>query len=328
MPDLEFADEPTLLTGGFFTENYAFTLRGAPAGEWARPLVLRLFPPHVPLEQARRESVVQQALAAQGFPAPRVPLVGDTAEPFGKLWLIMERMPGAAMLGDIGIGQLLPMLPTLARTAAVLADLLARLHATQPDAVVDALGEHAAGIGRWTDSLERAETEMPGFARGAQWLLANQPVPREPLTICHGDLWPGNVLVEKRRVTAVIDYSVATVAEPALDIGFCVMPFRIVPVPLPRALRAFALSVGRRAGDRIAKRYATATGRDLTNQPYYEAMRVALELQNVYRWRTATAAGDDPGFPRPTWDIAADRMIAHFRAISGVDLALPPPVSG
>ena len=45
--EVEDAEPPILLGGGFFTANYRFSLKDGPAG-WSGPMVLRLFPNHAP----------------------------------------------------------------------------------------------------------------------------------------------------------------------------------------------------------------------------------------------------------------------------------------
>ena len=57
---LAYASVPKRLGGGFFTENYAFRLAGAPP-DWDGPLVVRLFPNSAPPELASHEAAVQSA---------------------------------------------------------------------------------------------------------------------------------------------------------------------------------------------------------------------------------------------------------------------------
>ena len=105
---MELVDPPQRMGGGFYTDNYAFRLRGVPAG-WDGPLVLRLFPASAPAGQARREAIVQN-IAADHVPAPRVILQETT--PFEeRQWFIMERLPGRPVLGGLEIGEILRTLP-------------------------------------------------------------------------------------------------------------------------------------------------------------------------------------------------------------------------
>jgi hypothetical protein len=77
---LAYAGPPQRLQGGFWATLLAFTLAEPPPG-WPHQLVARVMPEPGP---ARKESVVQAALAADGFPTPAVRLWGgqeDAAPP-------------------------------------------------------------------------------------------------------------------------------------------------------------------------------------------------------------------------------------------------------
>lgn len=73
---LEFSEPPTRITGGFETLTYGFRL-SAVSGDFAGPLVLRLFNQTDAADQGRREEAVQNALAALGYPVPRNPMESD-----------------------------------------------------------------------------------------------------------------------------------------------------------------------------------------------------------------------------------------------------------
>jgi len=81
------------LTGGFVNDVYGFEIDNAPA-EWARRLVLRLYPDGTDSKLIRRERCAQDVVSAQGVPAPRVLLCEDTAGALGRPFMVMERLPG------------------------------------------------------------------------------------------------------------------------------------------------------------------------------------------------------------------------------------------
>jgi hypothetical protein len=84
--------------------------------------------------------------------------------------------------------------------------------------------------------------------------------------------------------------------------------------------------VSRGISRRYVNVYGRRTGADLSDQPYYEALRCALELVLVVGHRRALAEGVPRDSPAPTWDKASDRMIEYFEARTGVRLELPPRV--
>jgi len=129
-PALAFASAPSPITGGFDTAIYAFALGGAD-GEMAGPQILRVFRDGG-AEQARFETVAQNAVAAQGYPAPRVLLSCEAAAVLGGAFTVMPRVPGTVMLSRIfGL--------SMAQMPIVLARTQARLHALNPEPVRRAL---------------------------------------------------------------------------------------------------------------------------------------------------------------------------------------------
>ena len=159
-----------------------------------------------------------------------------------------------------------------------------------------------------------------------EWLVAHRPAETMQPVICHGDLWPGNILVDGDELSGVLDYTVVTVAEPALDVGFLGMSFDLVPLDLPSPLQRLTARIARGFRRRYVDAYLRETGADLTNLRYYEALRCASELTNVVAFRRAHAAGEHRDAPRPTWDSVSGQMVDYFRERTGVTLRLPPPV--
>jgi aminoglycoside phosphotransferase (APT) family kinase protein len=326
--DLSYAEPLARLSGGFFTENYGFRLAGAPP-PWDGRLVVRLFPVVVDDDAVRREAVVQRELAAVGFPTPAVLHFNADAHVDGRRYFVMERMPGAPLMGGIRFGALLRDGPRLLpRLVHVTAEVQAELHGLDPAPVTAALGGTSLSIDRWFAELERLiDRGGDGFATGLAWLVEHRPVEPSRPTLCHGDLHPGNILVgEDGKVTAVLDWTVATLAEPALDVGFTTMALSLAPVDIPRPFQKVVARFGRGIANRYVRAYRARTAADLSTQPYYEALRCALEVGNAAYYRLAAADGRAHEQPRPPWDRVADAMVGYFRVRTGVDLRMPAPV--
>src|SRR5262249_53529273 len=142
LPALAYARPPQHLTGGFWAELLAFSLAEPPPG-WPRDLVARIMPDPV---VARKETVIQAAVSAAGFPTPAVRASGGPDSGLGRAFMGMDRVAAA------------PLLPSLSGTAAlaagvrlarllpgVLASAMAQLHALDPAPVRDQLGQDEAG---------------------------------------------------------------------------------------------------------------------------------------------------------------------------------------
>jgi aminoglycoside phosphotransferase (APT) family kinase protein len=327
--DLRFAEPPVPLGGGYFTENHAFRLSAA-SPPWDGGLVVRLFPLAVDADTVMREAIVQREAAAAGFPTPAIVHFNPDARINGRRYFIMERMPGSAMLGGIGLGTLLGDGPRLLRRLTeVTVDVQVQLHAIDAAAVVDALGTMPATVDRWFEQLARlVDGGGDGFAPALRWLRSNRPAERSHPTLCHGDLHPGNILVdESGNVTAVLDWTVATIGEPALDVGFTTMALSLAPVDVPRPLQALVARGGRVMAHRYVKAYSTRTQADLSAKTYYEALRCAIEVGHAAHYRLAAARGRGGEQPRPTWDAIAGAMVRYFRRRTGVTITMPTPVA-
>jgi len=176
--DLDGALEP--LGDGFDTEIHAFRLQVAPPG-FAGPLVLRLLRPHHDPARVTREQATQNALAAQGYPAPCVVLASLDPAPLGAAFLIMERAPGV------------PLLSRVVGMAGVLVDTQARLHALDPGPLRGTL----PGLDDYLDALGRRveAASLGGVAPLLAWLRARRPPPGD-VVVCHGDFHPQNVMVD------------------------------------------------------------------------------------------------------------------------------------
>jgi aminoglycoside phosphotransferase (APT) family kinase protein len=135
-PGLELAEPLSPLSGGFDTAIYTVRLRGAPPA-FAGPLILRVLAPHHEPARVLRERAIQNAVAAQGYPAPRVLAATRDAGLLGAPFLVMERLPGAVLADARRLGM-----------AGVLAEAQARLHALDVEPLLAALDRDAGAGGR------------------------------------------------------------------------------------------------------------------------------------------------------------------------------------
>ena len=100
------------MQGGFWAELFSFSLANPPAN-WPAELVARLMPDP---GSARKETIVQRAVAAAGFPTPLVRAAGGPDDGLGLAFMVMDRAPGGPALA--GLDGLSPAV----RAAAAAAD--------------------------------------------------------------------------------------------------------------------------------------------------------------------------------------------------------------
>jgi aminoglycoside phosphotransferase (APT) family kinase protein len=311
-PGLSLAEPPAPLGGGFDTEIFTLQLRGAPAA-FLRPLVLRVLRAHHDPGMVLREQTIQNALADQGYPAPRVVLASLDPVPLGAPFLLMERRSGAPLISrPLGMQR-------------VLLDAQLRLHALDPAPLARALGEAASFVG-YLAALEQrvARAQLRGLTGSMRWLREHQPPSSAPPVICHGDLHPQNVLVEGGRVTGVLDWPNAVIADAAFDVASTRNILRFVPatlVSLPRALRWLVNAGQPMLAARYLHGYRRRRPLDAGRLAYYE---VAAAMRALVRAgeRRLRGAGDPPPseLDRSAY---ATRLLAHVVGVTGRASTLP-----
>src|SRR5512142_575211 len=100
MPHLEYASRPEPMRGGFWAELLSFSLADPPDG-WPAELVARLMPDP---GSARKETIVQHAVAAAGFPTPLVRAAGGPEAGLGQAFMVMDRAAGGPALSGLDGG--------------------------------------------------------------------------------------------------------------------------------------------------------------------------------------------------------------------------------
>lgn len=336
-PALRYAQAPGLLEGGSDALVARFELRNAGPG-WSGPLVLRRLRDSTPPERVRLEAAIQNGLVEQGFPAPAVLLAECDPSVLGGAFLVMRVVPGEPLLlrwslrlrtAEVGIGGWLAALcrgPGLVRELPpLLATLEQRIHALDVAPVARRLEEFGVPVnrvtlegrlGRLARRLERrwlAHLE-PGLA----WLLEHLPGGREPLVVNHGDLAPTNVLAESGRITGVIDWSKALLAERECGVGFTRAAIATLPMPAPSAMRGPLTRMRAEAADEYLRAYARAHPVSTERVRYYEALRTLSMLAASEKRRRKSARRFH------VLDLAGARSLLaqHFARLTGVELLL------
>ena len=177
--------------------------------------------------------------------------------------------------------------PLRQRLAHAFIDVLADLHAIDPDAVgLGDLGKKEDYIGRqlktwyrsWHASMAGAQLDDPRAHALQRYFLAHIP-PQGPARIVHGDYGLHNTLVGANGcIAAVLDWEISTLGDALADLGYALNQWA-EPTDPPAARGAPPTSVpgfpSRRA---LAERYARRTGRDLSRLDFYVGFN---------RWKSA-----------------------------------------
>ncbi|ODU04607.1 MAG: hypothetical protein ABS81_09485 [Pseudonocardia sp. SCN 72-86] len=292
-------------------------------GADGRRVVLRR-PPHGARpgsgHDVARESRVIAALAGSSVRVPRVfgALDHDGAAPV----VAMSCVDGQP-LDRAGVAALGPQ--ARRRAGLSLAQTLAAVHDVDIDAV--GLGTLASRapygprqISRWTRQWEATRTrELPVLDELAGRLRRSTPPQRETRLV-HGDLHPGNVLVDPvdGSVVAALDWELCTLGEPVADLGTLLAYWPEPGEPSPVGV-AVSTADGFPTRAELVAEYATASGRDVSDVGFWHALglwKLAIICEGIVRRATSDARNRAEGWTpaRETVDEVAEGAFVVARA--------------
>ena len=244
--------------------------------------VLRRPPFGNPVKSAHdmgREYRVLSKLCDVYEPAPRPLLFCDDADVIGDEFYVMERRIGIILRSDAPPVELASNPDRVRQLCEALVDNLVELHTLDYRAAGLAdLGRPEGYIGRqvdgWSKRYLRAKTdELPEVKRLAQWLADNQPADGAPGLI-HNDYKYDNLMLAEHdlsQVVAVLDWEMATVGDPLMDLGMT-LAYWVEPGD-PEMLRQTAFGPTMLEGSytrrQIVDRYAKVAQRDLPEMLFY-----------------------------------------------------------
>lgn len=284
--DLVAGDDPvevSRISGGH--SNFTYRVTDGTGAAWA----LRRPPTGGVLATAHdmsREWTFISSLAPTPVPVPEPVAYCDDADVIGAEFYLMGFVDGVVP-GDRASGDRIPLL--LRRTCGLdVADVLAELHAVDPDAV-GLGGLHRPGsylerqLRRWHRQVhESAIADLSAVDEAHALLTERMPSADGGNTetrIAHGDYRPGNLSFgADGRIAAIFDWELATLGEPLADLGWVLASWER-PGDTQRAITTGPTGAdGWPERDEVVQRYAERSGRDLTELPYFLAFA---------RWRSA-----------------------------------------
>ncbi|HLH00285.1 MAG TPA: phosphotransferase family protein [Bryobacteraceae bacterium] len=260
----------------------------------AREYVLRRGPlgPVAPkAHDMAREYKVLKAVHPFFPPAPEVFHLCEDPSIIGAIFFIMERRHGIVVRDRVPPElAVFPDYPR--RVSRGFVDCLVALHSI--DIVqhgLVALGKPEGFLERqvrgWFERWNRAKTEeIPLMDRIIQWLTDRLPASPPP-TLVHNDFKLDNVMLNLQdpgRIEAVLDWEMATVGDPLVDLGL-ILCYWAQPSDPGGTKASITAQPGWFTRGELIGRYAEKTGRDMSLISYYEVFaifKLAVVLQQIY----------------------------------------------
>ena len=255
-----------------------------------------------------REFTAMSALADTDVPVPTMYAHCSDPDVLGAPFYVMSRVDGVAMRRASELEA-----RGRARTAAItgeLVDVLARLHAVDPESV--GLADFGRPVGflerqvrRWGQQLEGSKTQDRPAAEELHRRLTEQApaVAGDPsvLGIVHGDYRLDNCLVgEDDRIHAVVDWEMATLGDTRTDLALMLVYETLGRSDAGELVSDVATADGYpdNAGQLAA--YAAASGRQPGDMGFHMALayfKLAVILEGIhYRYLQGQTVGE--GFDR------------------------------
>jgi aminoglycoside phosphotransferase (APT) family kinase protein len=274
--------------------NLTYLLR---SGDWEAVLRRPPLGPVAPrAHDMTREFQILQRLHPSFPLAPQPFVLCEDSSVIGAPFYIMERRRGLVLdqefppdwQADADLNRAI---------AESLIRVLVELHAVDWRAAgLDSIGHPEGYMQRqvtgWIDRYSRVRTtESPDTEALSNWLLHGL---REspPATVIHNDYKLNNVLLDPpdpRRITAVLDWEMATVGDPLSDLA-SLLVYWTGPgeSEMMGGLKAVTSAPGFPARSEIAQMYAQSSGRDVSALDWYVAFayfKVGVICQQIYyRW--------------------------------------------
>jgi aminoglycoside phosphotransferase (APT) family kinase protein len=242
-----------------------------------------------------REHRILSRLYAVYDKAPRALLYCEDPAVMGAPFYVMERVKGVVLRGVRPKGVDLDPI-TMRRLSESTVDGLGELHAV--DYAAAGLGDlgHPEGyvkrqVAGWSERYVKSRTDdIPQMESVARWLAEHLPQHEPAPTLIHNDFKYDNLVldpVDLTSIRAVLDWEMATVGDPLMDLGTTLGYWIDPDDPEPMRLLPFgpASLPGNLKRLEVVERYARITGRDVGDMLFYYAyatFKVGVIAQQIY----------------------------------------------
>jgi len=288
----------TAFPGGFSNLTYQVSVPG-------ETYVLRRPPHGLKIAKAHdmiREFRVLQALEKAGYTKMPHPISACEDESIiGAPFFLMEKVEGMIIRNRPPAEATEAFFRQLSQSAL---DVLIELHSLElNDSGLGALGKPEGYALRqvqgWAERFQKAKTsEVTSIEEAFQWLMASLPAESD-VAFIHNDFKYDNLVISATgEVQAVLDWEMATVGDPLMDLGTTLAYW--AEAQDEDILKMFNLSYvpGNFTRSELIAYYGAKTGRDMREMNFYYVFglcKVATIAQQIYQ-RFSLGYSKDPRF--------------------------------
>jgi aminoglycoside phosphotransferase (APT) family kinase protein len=228
-PNLDYAEKPEPITDGWETFIERFRLQSADglAADYRAPLILRCYSCARGLASLQHEFAVLKHMHGLGYPVPRPLFIEEDPHFLGGPFMIQEQVAGSTML-EWMFRRPWHICDAPLRMA-IWHDRLHRLpSAGFPHAQPHFLERHLSTLDEHIRNFG-----LGGLRAGLDWLNRRRPAESTRPSILHMDFHPINVMIDRGRVTAVLDWHEADVGDRCADVAITLLLLKTAPIELP-----------------------------------------------------------------------------------------------
>lgn len=224
--------------------------------------------------------------------APRPYFICEDESVIGAPFYVMEKRSGIVIRKAGANSASAAVMHSL---CLALVDNLAALHAVDLEAAGLAnlgkpVGYVARQVNGWVDRYAKARTDdAPEMDRVGEWLQTQQPT-ESGAALIHNDYKFDNLILDAAdwtRIVAVLDWEMATVGDPLMDLG-ATLGYWIEagdPPDIQQAAMGPTAAAGCLTRRQVVDRYEAATGIQVPDPAYYYCFglyKIAVIVQQIY----------------------------------------------